>query len=234
VYSGFHPSERRAKQSDQITTWQSERSAGLYLSRTRSLSADAGVTLWPDVLHAPSQGQGELSMSQSFHRGVRFFSSFGLAVAITLLAASGCRADAGRIGGTRTCSPATAAEPLRLPGALAALRHYRFMVYLDLDAPCPPQVARQVSNIFFNGPHRNVGSHQRIAREQGQLYCEVDKHPAPAERSDLRKIKVYRIRSSGIEVVMANVACRLYALSENRAARRAALLRAFDEMRKGL
>jgi hypothetical protein len=74
-------------------------------------------------------------------------------------------------------------------------------------------------------------SHTTIARRQGQLACEVDKRPAPAEAAAPRRIKSYRISSGGIEVVMANVACRLYANPANKASRKQLLLAAFSGLR---
>ena len=71
-------------------------------------------------------------------------------------------------------------------------------------------------------------------RAQGQLYCEIDQRPAPAQKPDLRRISTYAIRSGGLEIVMANVACRLYAPADRRALVRGRLTAAFDTLRSGL
>jgi hypothetical protein len=128
------------------------------------------------------------------------------------------------------CAPGQHAWPISITRALAAVRRQGFSAFVDSASPCPQQIAGQISNILFRGPHANVAEHDEVQRSEGFLACEVDRRPAPAEANDPSEIKSYKIPSNGVELVMANIACRLYADAANRAKRVSALRRALQGM----
>jgi hypothetical protein len=133
----------------------------------------------------------------------------------------------------RICTGGTT-QPLGVAEVRQALRKEGFRVYRDRVSECPPQIAELLANIFFEGPHKNVDQHNEIGRTQGNISCEVDRRPAPAERGDLVAIKTYTARNRSIEVVMANVACTVYPDSETWEARKQALLRVFRNLASSL
>jgi hypothetical protein len=92
-----------------------------------------------------------------------------------------------------------------------------------------------LANTFFEVPHENIDQHNKIGRTQGDIECEVDRRPAPAEQDDLAEIKTYAIRNQVIEVVMANLTCHLYYPDKSTAdMRKRALLRAFRNLASSL
>lgn len=127
-----------------------------------------------------------------------------------------------------------ATQPLGIREVRQALQEEGFRVYRDDTTDCPPQIAELLGNTFFEGPHENIDRHNEIGRTQGNIGCEVDKRPAPAERDDPAAIQTYTTRKRSIEVVMANVTCRLYPDPETWDTRKQALLRAFRHLASSL
>ena len=122
-------------------------------------------------------------------------------------------------------------RPISTIEAVRALRSKGFVVFRDTTQPCTPRMSDQLANTFFTGPHKNIDQHRAIVRTQGQLYCEIDKRPAPAQMVDLRRIRTYRVRSGGVEVIMANLICQLYAPDNRRVLFRNRLIAAFRALR---
>jgi hypothetical protein len=125
-------------------------------------------------------------------------------------------------------------QPLELREVRQALREEGFRVYRDHTTDCPSQIAELLDNTFFEGPHENIEQHNEIGRTQGNIGCEVDRRPAPAEQDDPAAIKMYTTGKRSFEIVMANVACTLYPASETWDTRKQALLRAFRSLASSL
>jgi hypothetical protein len=94
-------------------------------------------------------------------------------------------------------------------------------VYRDHPHSCDaPQIVANLTNTLFSGPHENIDKHEAIYETEGDVFCEVDKEPAPAAKEDPSRLRSYPAAlGEGTTYEIGNVVCTIRSPESARKAR---------------